>query len=121
MRKYNIDVVSLPVEFDEKIIDSQFRLVIAIIERTKELSRGAMPNITTKAQKVTTTSLEEVITGSVRVLTGEAAVKAKEESGMLTYESMMDEATQKVSFPDKLTELEKDLENYLRQKEEMEK
>ncbi len=121
MGKDNIDIVSLPVEFDEKKIDSRFRLVIAVIKRAKELQQGAMPKIATKAEKITTRALEEVIFGSVYVLTGEVAVKAEEEAGKLTYEIMMDEAKQKVSTPEKLTELEKDLKDYLSQIEEMEK
>ncbi len=64
-------------------------------------------------------ALEEVLSGSVRVLTGEAAVKAKKEAKRLTYEDMMDEAKQKESLPEDLTELEKDLKVYLREKEEM--
>jgi hypothetical protein len=110
MIRGNTDVISLPVELDGKEIDSKFRLVI-----------GAMPTISTKARKVTTAALEEVVSGSVRVLTGEAAVKAEEEAGKLTYEKMIDEAEQKVSLPENLTELEKDVKDYLRQKEEMDK
>jgi DNA-directed RNA polymerase omega subunit len=121
MRRGNTDVISLPVELDGKEIDSKFRLVIAVIKRAKELHQGAMPTISTKARKVTTAALEEVVSGSVRVLTGEAAVKAEEEAGKLTYEKMIDEAEQKVSLPENLTELEKDVKDYLRQKEEMDK
>jgi DNA-directed RNA polymerase omega subunit len=117
MQKDNIDVVSLPVEFDEKIIDSRFRLVIAVIKRAKELQLGEIPRVTTKAQKVTTVALEEVASGSMRVLTGEAAIKAEEEAGKLSYEKMMDEAEQKESLPEDKSELEKDLEVFLRQKE----
>ncbi len=119
MRKDKMDVISLPVEFGGKKIDSRYRLVIAVIKRAKELHQGVIPKIATKAHKVTTAALEEVISGSVRVLTGEAAVEAEKAAGKLTYENMMDEATQKVSFPDKPTDFEKDLEVYLRQKDKM--
>ena len=117
--KDNLDVISLPVEFDEKIIDSRYRLVIAVIKRAKELHQGEMPVMDTKARKVTTAALEEAVSGCLRVLTGEAAVKAEEEAERLTDNGMMDEATQKVSFPEQLTELEKDLEEYLRQKDKV--
>lgn len=117
MRKDNMDVVSLPVEFDREKIDSIFRLVIAVIKRSKELHEGAMPRVTTKAQKVTTVALEEVASGSMRVFTGEAAIKAEKEAGKLSYEKMMDEAEQKESLTEDKSELEKDLEIYLRQKE----
>ncbi len=116
MRKNKTDVISLPIEFDKTKIDSRYRFVIAVIKRAKELHQGAMPKIATKARKVTTAALEEILAGAVRVLTGEAAVKAEKEAGKLTYENMMDEARQKVSFPDKPTDLEKDIEDYLRQK-----
>ncbi len=119
MQKDKLDVVSLPVEFDEGKLDSRYRLVIAVIKRAKELHQGAIPRIATRAKKVTTAALEEVVSGSIRVLTGEAAVKAEEKAGRLTHEKMMDEATQKVSFPEQLTELEKDLAEYLRQKEKV--
>lgn len=117
--KDKLDVISLPVEFDEGKIDSRYRLVIAVIKRAKELHYGKLPVIDTKARKVTTAALEEAASGSLRVLTGEAAVKAEEEAGRLTHDKMMDEATQKVSFPEQLTELEKDLEEYLRQKDKV--
>ena len=114
-----MDVVSLPVEYDEKEIDGRYRLVIAVSKRAKELYHGARPKIASKAVKMTTVALEEVVSGSVSVLTGEAAVKAKKEAGKLTYEDMMDEAQQKASLPEDMTELEKDLRVYLREKEEV--
>ena len=117
MQKDKLDVVSLPVELDGKIIDSQFRLVLAVIKRAKALHQGAIPSIATRAMKVTTTALEEVVSGSIHVLMGEAAIKAREEAEKRTHEILIDEAAQKVSFHEQLTELEKDLEEYLRQKE----
>jgi len=114
-----MDLVSLPPEFDKKRIDSRFRLVLAVTKRAKELRNGVMPKIASKAKKMTTIALEEVVSGSVSVLTGGAAVKAKEEAGKLTYDDMMDEAKQKASLPEEPTELEKDLEVYLHKKEQM--
>ncbi len=116
MRKDSLDVISLPVELDGKEIDSIFRLVIAVIKRAKELHQGALPKIPTKARKVTTAALEEAVSGSLQVLTGEAAVKAEETAGKLTYDKMMDEAQQKSSMPESRTELEEELETFLRQK-----
>ncbi len=116
MQKDILDVISLPVEFDKEKFDSRYRLVMAVIKRAKELHRGVMPKIATRATKVTTAALEEAVSGYVGVLTGEAAVKAIEEAERLTDKSMMDEATQKVSFPEQLTEIEKDLQEFLRKK-----
>ncbi len=113
-----MDLISLPSEFDEKKIDGRYRLVIAVGKRARELYQGAQPKIDSKAVKMTTVALEEVISGFVRVLSGEDAVKAKEEAKKLTYEGMMDEAKVKASLPEDLSELEKDLKVYLHEKEE---
>ncbi|MEK7238026.1 MAG: hypothetical protein AAB012_00875, partial [Nitrospirota bacterium] len=62
-------------------------------------------------------ALEEVASGAVRILTGEAAIKAREEAKKLSYEGMIDEAKQKEALPEDLTEIEKDLKVYLHEKE----
>jgi DNA-directed RNA polymerase omega subunit len=114
-----MDLISLSVEFDKKKIDNRYRLVIAAVKRTKMLFQGAMPRIASEAKKLTTLAIEEIISGAVHVLSGEAAVKAEEEAKKLPYQDIMDEAKQKVSQPEeKLTELEKDLKVYLHKKEE---
>jgi len=114
-----MDLISLPVEINKKKIDSNFRLAIAVSKRAKELYHGAQPKIASKSVKMTTIALEEVVSGAVRVLLGEAAIKAKEEAGKLTYDDMMDEAKQKASLPEEPTELEKDLEVYLNKKKKI--
>ena len=119
MRKDSIDVISLPVELDRKQIDSTYRLVMAVIKRAKDLHQGALPKISTKSRKVTTVALEEAVSGCLQVLTGEAAVEAEKAAGKLTYKKLMDEAEQKISMPESLTELEKDLEVYLSQKKKV--
>jgi DNA-directed RNA polymerase subunit K/omega len=116
MHKDNIDVISLPIELDNKDIDGKFRFVMAAIQRAKALSQGAMPRIATKARKITTLAIEEVLSGAVSVLTGEAAVKAAD-AGKLAYEKMKDEAAQKESMPESKLEIEKEVEDYLREKE----
>ncbi len=118
-KNYINDVISLPVEFDKEKIKSRYRLAIAVAKRAKDLFYGEIPRISTNARKVTTVALQEVISGSVRVLTGKDAVKAGEAAERRSQKPIMDEASQKVSFPEKLTELEKDLEEYLRRKEKI--
>jgi DNA-directed RNA polymerase subunit omega len=114
-----MDLISLPVEFDKKKIDNRYRLVIAAGKRAKMLFQGAQTRIASKAKKLTTVAIEEVISGPVHVLSGEAAVKAEEEAKKLPYQEIIDEAKQKVSHPEEeLTELEKDLKVYLHKKEE---
>jgi DNA-directed RNA polymerase subunit K/omega len=117
MRKDNMDVVSLPVEFDGNKFDSTYRLVIAVIKRAKALHQGALPKISTKSRKVSTVALEEAVSGSLHVLTGKAAVEAEKVVGKLSYEKMIDEAKQKESLPEDKSELEKELEDYLHQKQ----
>jgi len=115
-----MDIISLPIEYDKKKIDGNYRLVIAAVKRAKDLSQGLLPTITSKAKKITTLSLEEVVSGTLKILTGEAAVKANEEAKKLVHKRMMDEAQQKETMPEDLTELEKDLKVYLSEKTESE-
>jgi len=113
-----MDLISLPVEFDRNKIDGRYGLVVAVARRARELYQGAQPKIAGKGKKIPTIALEEIISGAVHLLTGEAAQKAKEKSKKLTYEDMMDEAKQKETLPEDLTELEKDLKVYLHEKGE---
>ena len=115
-----MDTISLPIDYDKKKIDGNYRLVIAAVKRAKDLSQGLLPTITSKAKKITTLSLEEVVSGTLNILTGEAAVKANEEAKKLVHKRMMDEAQQKETMPEDLTELEKDLKVYLSEKTESE-
>ncbi len=115
-----MDIISLPIEHENKEIDGSYRLVIAAVMRAKDLSQGALPNMASKAQKITTLAIEEVATGAVDVITGEEAVKASEEAKKLTYKRMMDEAQQKETMPEDISELEKDLKVYLSEKSETE-
>jgi DNA-directed RNA polymerase omega subunit len=115
-----MDIISLPIEYDKKKIDGNYRLVVAGVKRAKDLAQGTLPNISSKAKKNTTLALEEVAGGDVKILTGEAAVKANEEAKKLVHKRMMDEAQQKETMPEDLTELEKDLKVYLSEKTESE-
>ncbi len=115
-----MDLISLPVEIDKEKIDGRYRLVLAVSKRARDLYHGAVPKIATKSKKMSTVALEEIISGSAHVLSGEAAVKAREEAKKLSYEEMMDEAKQKETIPEDMTELEKDLQVYLHEKEETE-
>ena len=115
-----MDLVSLPVEYDKKKFDGRYRLVIAAAKRSRALYQGAQPIVASKARKLTTLGIEEVLSDNVKILTGEAARKAKEEAKKLAYESMIDEAKQKEAIPEDLTEIEKDLKVYLHKKSEKE-
>ena len=109
-------MISLPIEHENEQIEGRYRLVMAAVKRAKALSEGALPAISSKAQKITTLAIEEVAAGAVDVLTGDEAVKASEEDKKLTHKKMMDEAQQKETMPEDMSELEKDLKAYLSEK-----
>ncbi len=115
-----MDIISLPINFDREKIDGTYRLVVAAVKRAKDLSLGALPVISSKAQKITTLAIEEVANGAIKVLIGEDALKASEEAKKLTHKRMMDEAQQKETMPEDMSELEKDLKVYLSEKGETE-
>jgi len=113
-----MDLISLPIEPDKEKIDGNYRLVVAAIKRAKDLAQGMQPTINTKSKKVTTIALEEVVSGSVNVLTGEAAARASEEVRKLGHKRMIEELRKRETLPEDLSELEKDLKVYLTEKGE---
>jgi DNA-directed RNA polymerase subunit K/omega len=115
-----MDTISLPIRCDNEDIDGSYRMVIASVKRAKALSQGVLPTMSSKAKKITTLAIEEVATGAVKVVTGEAAVKASEESKKLTHKRFIDEAQQKEAMPEDVSELERDLRVYLSEKNQSE-
>ncbi|HEX8947486.1 MAG TPA: DNA-directed RNA polymerase subunit omega [Dissulfurispiraceae bacterium] len=108
-----MDIISLPIEYDKKKIDSRYRLVVIAAQRARELSLGTSPKIQTKAKKVTTTSLLETITDNIEFLTGADAIAAKEKSEKIDYKKLIEEKRRPI---EDLSELEKDLKVYLHEK-----
>lgn len=111
-----MNIISQPVEIDKNRIDSRYRFTIAVIQRAKQLSGGAAPTKKTRAKKVTTLALEELTAGSVQVLSGEEAVKAREAAEKSSHEKIIDEAGQKKTNVEDMTELESDIRGYLKEK-----
>lgn len=111
-----MDIISQPVEIDDAKIDSRFRFAIAAAERVKQLNAGAKPAKLTGAKKLTTLAIQEVANGSVKVLAGEDALKAREEVVEVRSEAVLDEAGKKETFVEDETELEKDVRSYLKKK-----
>ena len=111
-----MDIISLPIEHNNKEIDGTYRMVIAAVKRAKALSQGALPAKKSNAKKITTLAIEEIATGAVTVLSGADAVAATEEAKELVHKRVMDEAQQKETMPEDITELEKDLKAYLSEK-----
>jgi DNA-directed RNA polymerase subunit omega len=109
-----MEVISLPIEYDQNKIDGKYRIIAIASQRAKELSLGAKPKLKTKAKKVTTLAIEETIENTIEFLTGEQAQKAKEESRKFDYRQLLAEKRE-VAGED-LTELEKDLKIYLHEK-----
>ena len=115
-----MDIISLPVIFDHKKIDSKYRLVAIASQRAKELSFGAKPKIPVKSKKITSIAIEETITYALEYLTGEEARIAKEEAGKFDYRKLLEESRKGVAG-EELTEIEKDLKVYLDEKETADK
>lgn len=111
-----MDIISLPAEYDDKKIDSKYRLVAISSQRAKELSLGLKPKIQTKSKKVTTIAIEEAITGHLEFLTGDEASKALMDAGKFDYRKLLEES-RKAAAGEELSELEKDLKVYLNERE----
>ncbi len=111
-----MDIISLPAEYDDKEIDSKYRLVAIASQRAKELSLGLKPKIQTKSKKITTIAIEEAITGSLEFLTGEEATKAMQEAGRFDYRKLLEES-RKAAAGEEMSELERDLKVYLNERE----
>lgn len=115
-----MDIISLPVEFDNKKIDGRFRLAIIAAQRARELALGAKPKIQTKGKKVTTIAIEEAINGKLEFLVGEEARKSQEEAKKFDFRKLLEERRRE-GAPEDLSELEKDLKIYLHERETEEK
>lgn len=102
------DIISLPIEMNEKIADTKFRLVHIASQRVRQLSGGAEMLVATKSIKDATISLEESLLGRFKVITGEAAVKAKEEFRKREEQAKIDE-----QLSAKEEEIRKELSAYL--------
>lgn len=115
-----MDIISLPVEYDQQKIDGKFRLVAIAAQRAKDLSMGAKAKIQTKARKVTTVAIEEALENSLEFLTGEEARIARDEANRFDYRKLLEES-RKAAVTEDLSELEKDLKVYLHEKETLDK
>ncbi len=113
-----MDIISLPVEYDKKKIESRYRLVVIAAQRARELSLGAAQKVQTKAKKVTTTAVLEAISGNIEYITGEEAVAAREKADKIDYKKLIEEKRKPI---EDLSELEKDLKVYLHEKGATEK
>lgn len=112
-----MDVVTLPPEIDKSKIDSRYRLVIITAQRAKRLaSSGLRPQIQTRSTKPTTMALEEALESRLDVVTGDEAKKAKRDARKAEARRMA-EMERREEPSGELSEIEKDLQMYLHEKE----
>lgn len=112
----DLDIITLPIELDERMIDSRFRLVNIAAQRARELSLGAKKRAETKFKKPSTIAILESIKGKLEYITGDEARKAREEEKkLIDYRKILEERRR---IPDDIKELERDLKVYVHPKEE---
>lgn len=113
-----MDIISLPIEYDKKKIDSRFRLVIISAQRARELSLGASQKVQAKSKKATTTAIIESISNNIEYIIGEDALIAKEKAEKIDYKKLVEARRKPLTD---LSEIEKDLKIYLHEREATEK
>lgn len=102
------DIISLPIELNDRISDTKFRLVHISAQRVRQLSSGAPMLVSTRSIKDTTVALEESLIGKFRIVVGEEAKKAKEEFRKREERARMEE-----QLSAKEEEIRKELSAYL--------
>jgi DNA-directed RNA polymerase subunit K/omega len=113
MAKNAEDIISLPIEINQKMADSKFRLVHIASQRVRELSGGEPPLVTSRSIKDTTVALEESLLGSYRIIVGEEAKVAKEELRKRKEQEKLEE-----QLSAKEEEIRKELSAYLTDNQE---
>lgn len=102
------DIISLPIELNDRISDTKFRLVHISAQRVRQLSSGAPMLVSTRSIKDTTVALEESLIGKFTIVVGEEAKKAKEEFRKREERARMEE-----QLSAKEEEIRKELSAYL--------
>src|SRR5512147_561710 len=115
MQKTAADLISLPIEMNDKIADTKFRLVHIASQRVRQLSAGAPPVVMSRSIKDATIALEEAVAGSFKILVGEEAKKAKEE-----FQKREEQARIEEQLSAKEEEIRKELSAYLSESQEEE-
>jgi DNA-directed RNA polymerase omega subunit len=89
-----MDITSLPIDVNEKKIDSRYRIVVVGSQRARQLMEGNGPALQTRYKKATTIALEEFLEGKLEFYTGKEARLAQRESRRLREEEMRHQALQ---------------------------
>jgi len=108
MLKAAQDLISLPIEMNDKIADTKFRLVHIASQRVRQLSAGASPVVRSQSIKDSTIALEEAVAHSFKIVVGEEAKKAKEE-----FRKQEERAKLEEQLSAKEEEIRKELSAYL--------
>jgi DNA-directed RNA polymerase subunit K/omega len=115
MQKTALDLISLPIEMNDKIADTKFRLVHIASQRVRQLTAGAPPQVNSRSIKDATVALEEAVAHSFKILVGEEAIKAKEEFRKQEERAKLDE-----QLSAKEEEIRKELSAYLSESQDEE-
>jgi len=115
MQKAAEDLISLPIEMNDKISDTKFRLVHIASQRVRQLSAGAPMEVATRSIKDTTVALEEAVAGKFKIIIGEEANVAKEE-----FRKREERAKADAQLSAKEEEIRKELSAYLSESAEEE-
>ncbi len=115
MQKAAEDLITLPIEMNERIADTKFRLVHIASQRVRQLSAGAPPQVMSRSIKDTTVALEEAVAQSFKILVGEEAKQAKEE-----FRKQEEQAKLEEQLSAKEEEIRKELSAYLSETQEEE-
>jgi DNA-directed RNA polymerase subunit K/omega len=115
MQKAAADLISLPIEMNDKIADTKFRLVHIASQRVRQLSAGNPPQVMTRSIKDTTVALEEAVAQNFKILVGEEAKQAKEE-----FRKQEERAKIEEQLSAKEEEIRKELSAYLSETQEEE-
>jgi DNA-directed RNA polymerase omega subunit len=108
MTKNAEDVISLPIEINDRMADSKFRLVHIASQRVRDLSSGEQPLVASRSIKDTTIALEESLLGAYTITVGEEAKTAKEEMRKRKEQQRLEE-----QLSAKEEEIRKELSAYL--------
>ena len=115
MLKQAEDLISLPIEMNDKIADTKFRLVHIAAQRVRQLSAGVPPMVRSRSIKDATVALEEAVAHSFKIVVGEEAKKAKEE-----FRKQEERAKLEEQLSAKEEEIRKELSAYLSESQEEE-
>ena len=107
-----IDIITLPIVFKNKKVDSRHRLCILAAQRAKQVVQATTSSPDTKYEAATTIALEEILENKVVFISGKEAVEAKKEAKRAKAEELRTWARM-AKEGELVTEIKKDLSVYV--------